>query len=326
LAARARAARYAALGATCAGEGIVHLLLGHHAADQAETLAMRRLGGSGPDGRAAMPAIAETAQGRLLRPLLAIPKARLRTTLRAAGLGWVEDPSNADPATLRARLRTDPDGTAAATGAALAEAAAAGAARAWAERSRAAALARRVQFHPEGYALLTPGVIPPAALAAVLRAIGGADWAPAPAQVAPLAACPQAATLGGVRLLPAGRLSPGDWLVVREAAAIAPPIPARAGATWDGRFRIAAAPDPAEGLSVGALGAAAARLRHVTALPSAVLRTLPALWRNGMLVAVPVLRYSIQSWSGICHLQFAPPSPACGAPFAPPAIDAWAPR
>ncbi len=326
LAARARAARYAALGAACAAAGIVHLLLGHHAADQAETLAMRRLGGSGPDGRAAMPCIAETPQVRLLRPLLAIPKARLRATLQAAGLDWVEDPSNADPATLRARLRSDPDGTASATGAALAATAASGAARAWAERARAAVLARRVRLYPAGYALLTPGPIPAAALASVLRAVAGADWAPAPAQVARLAARPQAATLGGVRLLPAGRLSAGDWLVVREEAAMAAPIPARPGATWDGRFRIRHAPATEEGLWLGALADDAARLRRHAALPSAVLRTLPALRRNGMLVAVPVLRYSDQSWSGVCDLQFAPPSPACGAAFAPPAIDAWAPQ
>ena len=43
--------------------------------------------------------------------------------------------------------------------------------------------------------------------------------------------------LAGVRLLPAGRLGPG-LLAVREPAAMAPPVPARAGAVWDGRFRL----------------------------------------------------------------------------------------
>ena len=54
LAARARNARYAILAACCRAEGILHLLLGHHAADQAETLAMRQLAGSREAGLAGM--------------------------------------------------------------------------------------------------------------------------------------------------------------------------------------------------------------------------------------------------------------------------------
>lgn len=325
LAARARAARYAALEAECAASGRLHLLLGHHAGDQAETLAMRELSGSGPAGRAAMPALAETARVRKLRPLLAAPPAGLRATLRAAGLGWVEDPSNADPATLRARLRAaraDPEGTGAVTRDAVAAAAAAGTARGWAERAAASVLARRASLYPEGYALLAPGRLPAAALAALLRVIGGADWAPAPARVACLAAAPRAATLGGVRLLPAGRLRPGHWLVVREVAAMAPAVPARPGAVWDGRFRLGADATLAEGLLLGALGAAAAGLRPLSPLPAAVLRTLPALWRDGVLVAVPVLRYPDISWHQTCRTEFVPRSPAAGAPFVPSALVA----
>ncbi len=329
LAARARAAAAAALETACAAAGFVHLLLGHHAGDQAETLAMRALAGSGPAGRAAMPALVETARVRLLRPLLAVPPVRLRATLRAAGLGWVEDPANADPATLRARLRAaraDPDGTGAATHAAVIAAAAAGAAGGWAERDTAAVLARRARLHPEGYALLTPGSLPAAALAALLRGAGGADWAPAPAQVAALAGAPRAATLGGVRLLPAGRLCPGGWLLVREAAAVAPAVPAEAGARWDGRFRLAADAVLPPGAEIGALGAAAARLRQASDLPAAVLRPLPALWRDGTLVAVPILGYPDPSWRQTCRMDFAPRSPVSGAPFAPPAVEAPALR
>ena len=79
--------------------------------------------------------------------------------------------------------------------------------------------------------------MPPAALGALIQAIGGASYAPAPDAVAALAARPRPATLGGVRLLPAGRLGPG-LLVVREAAAMAPPTAAVPGAMWDGRYRL----------------------------------------------------------------------------------------
>jgi tRNA(Ile)-lysidine synthase len=96
LPARARAARLAALEAACRDAGIIDLLLGHHAADQAETIIMRRLRGSGPAGLAGMAALSETASVRLLRPLLGVAPAQLRAVLMERGLGWAEDPTNAD--------------------------------------------------------------------------------------------------------------------------------------------------------------------------------------------------------------------------------------
>jgi tRNA(Ile)-lysidine synthase len=320
LAARARAARYAALEAACRDAGRLHLLLGHHAADQAETLAMRMLAGSGAAGRAAMPALTETAGVRLLRPLLGVAPMRLRATLAAARLDWVEDPSNADPAAQRARLRRlrrDRDGHGPATRAAVAAAAASGRERTQSERLLAAELARRASLYPEGYALLRPGKLPAPALAALLRAVGGAAWAPAPARVEQLAGALRAATLGGVRLLPAGRLSAGAWLIVREADAMAPPVAARPGAVWDNRFRLLNADGLPPDTVLGATGDAAAGLRRRSGLPAAVLRTLPALWRGGALVAVPYLCYTAASGTRGPTVLFAPPSPVACAAFAP---------
>ena len=96
LPARARAARYAALQAACRADGILDLLLGHHAGDQAETVLMRRASGSGPAGLAAMAASVQLGNVRLLRPLLTVPPGRLRATLRERGIGWAEDPTNSD--------------------------------------------------------------------------------------------------------------------------------------------------------------------------------------------------------------------------------------
>ncbi len=308
LAARARAARYAALDAACAEAGILHLLLGHHAADQAETVAMRRQRGSGPAGLAAMPALVETARLRLLRPLLTVPPVMLRRLLLAQGVGWVEDPSNADPTTLRAQLRAahdDPDGTGAAVQSAVAASLARGSERGAGEWLSAARLAARLRLYPQGYALLMPGDLPAAALGPLLRLLAGADWAPAPRQ---LVGRLHAATLGGVRILPAGRLLPGGWLLVREAAALGPPVPARRGAVWDRRFRLVA---DAPGCMLGALGPAAAGLRRKAPWPAAVLMTLPALWRDGVLASVPHLGYG-----EACAVPlFSPPAPLAGAPF-----------
>lgn len=313
LAERARAARHAALEAACATAGIVDLLFGHHAGDQAETVAMRLLRAGAPAGLAGMAGLAEGARVRRLRPLLGVPPGRLRATLEAAGMSWVEDPSNTDARAERNRLRLlrgDRDGIGPATRGAVASASARGAARAAEDVADAAWLAQAVQMHPEGYAMLDPAGLRAGALAGLLRALAGRAQAPASAQVAAWAMRPRPATLGGVRILaaPGGRL-----LLAREAAAMAPDRAAAPGAVWDGRFRIAG--DPGPRFTIGGLGAAAAGLRRMSGLPAAVLRTLPALRRDGRVVAVPHLRYAEGMACGQIRIVFAPPSPAAGAPF-----------
>ena len=272
-----------------------------------------------------MAARVETPRLCWLRPLLDLPPARLRATLVAAGLGWAEDPSNADPAATRARLRAlraDRAGAGPATRALVAAAAAAGATRAAAEAGWAALLAARAVLRPEGFALLDPAPLPPEALGALIRTIAGAAHPPRGRALAALAAAPRPATLGGARLLPAGRLAPGRLLVVREAARLAPPVPANPGAVWDGRFRLAGVPPPPQGrpapagTTLGALGADAAGLRRRSPLPAAVLRTLPALRRDGTLLAVPQLGYHLPGSEGF-RVVFAPGRPVCGAPFLP---------
>jgi tRNA(Ile)-lysidine synthase len=315
LAARARAARYGALIAATREAGRVDLLLGHHRRDQAETLLMRHAAGSGPAGLSAMARIVETEHVRLLRPLLDVPPGALRAMLREAGIFWVEDPSNHDTAALRTRLRdslADPEGDAPRTAALAQQAAAHAAARAQEDRRIAAELADRAAIFPEAYALLTPGQISPASLGALIRALTGAPYAPAAAVLARLAAAPVPATLGGIALIPAGRLGPG-LLMVREEAAMSPPIPAVPGALWDRRFRLEG--DPPPGATIGALGTEASSLRGLTRLPAAVLRTLPAIRLQGVLVAVPHIGYRDTSGPTRMAVIFAPATPASGAPF-----------
>jgi tRNA(Ile)-lysidine synthase len=318
LAERARVARYRVLAEACAEAEILHLLLGHHAADQAETVLIRELSGSGPDGLAAMAALVETPTLRLLRPLLSFPPVLLREVVRQAGLSWLEDPSNADTTALRPRLRAlrrDRAGTGPATWALTAGAALHGLSRVGREHETAQVLSARARFYPEGFAVLSLGTIEPAALAALIRAVGGLIYPPPPAAIAHLAADPRPATLGGVRLMPAGRLGPG-LLIAREAAALASPIPARVGAVWDGRFRLAAAPPtPLDSLAFGALGADAAGLRHLSPLPAAVLAGLPAVRRGNSLVAVPHLCYPDRLACDSWRIVLQPPNAAAPASF-----------
>ncbi len=101
----ARDARYGLMFEACRHRGILHLLVGHHAADQAETISMRASRASGPDGLAGMAALIEQRDLRVLRPLLGVARERLTATLEARGLRWVEDPSNTDSRFERARVR-----------------------------------------------------------------------------------------------------------------------------------------------------------------------------------------------------------------------------
>jgi len=285
LAARARDARHASLERACSARGIVHLVFGHHAADQAETVAMRMLAHSAPSGLAAMAALVENRAVRRLRPLLGMAPGDLRAVLRERGVAWVEDPSNQDPTQLRARLRAlraDSGGTGPATRALVSASIARGRQRSALDGTVAAELLCRVTLYPQGYALLSPGPISPEALARLLAVLSGAERPPALSQVAHLAQSPKSATLAGVRLLPAGRLGAG-WLLVREASAMAPPVPAVAGAIWDGRFRLARIDTPGAGLTLGAWGSNAPRDRR--GLPSAVRWTLPVVRCNGEVIA-----------------------------------------
>ena len=305
LAARARAARYAALAGACHAAGLVDLLLGHHAGDQAETVLMRQRRDSGPAGLAGMAALVETDDVRLLRPLLFALPAELRAVVSEAGLVPAEDPTNADLRFTRAQLRCEIGSDRAVL---LAEAAQAGTARAAAETAMAAELAQRVAIFPEGYAVLSPGPVGKAALGAVLRSLAGRRY---PVNAGLFAALPRAGTLAGVRVQPAGRAGYG-WLLTREIAAIDPSVPAAPGAMWDGRFRVEQCPN---GADIGALGTSASGFRSATGLPSAVLQALPAFGYNGVLFAVPHLSYNRDAMEvGRPRLQSAC-MPVAGAPF-----------
>lgn len=101
----ARAARYDLLCAACRADDVPLLCLAHHRDDQAETVLHRMAKGSGLDGLAGMRAVSARGDITLLRPLLAQTHAALCDHCRMAGLDWVEDPSNGDPAYARIRLR-----------------------------------------------------------------------------------------------------------------------------------------------------------------------------------------------------------------------------
>ncbi len=111
LEAAARKQRYAALGDMCRQHGATLLLTAHHQDDQAETVLLQLLRGSGASGLGGMDAAnrAPTLLGDdalvMARPLLALARTDLEAHARDAGVKWVEDESNLDPRYARNALR-----------------------------------------------------------------------------------------------------------------------------------------------------------------------------------------------------------------------------
>ena len=83
------------------------LLTAHHRDDQAETVLLQLLRGSGPKGLAAMALLQRRAgwQAVQLRPLLDMPRADLLAYAQAHGLNWVDDESNLETRYRRNALR-----------------------------------------------------------------------------------------------------------------------------------------------------------------------------------------------------------------------------
>jgi tRNA(Ile)-lysidine synthase len=103
LEAAAREARYAALDALADELGLACVLVGHTARDQAETVLLRLLRGTGPAGLAAIPA----QRGRFVRPLLALDRRAIDAYVAARGLPVWHDPMNDDRRLARIRVRCD---------------------------------------------------------------------------------------------------------------------------------------------------------------------------------------------------------------------------
>ncbi|TQV81745.1 tRNA lysidine(34) synthetase TilS [Denitrobaculum tricleocarpae] len=267
--AEARQARYQLLSDYCAQHGILHLVLGHHRDDQAETFMMRLSRGSGLYGLAAMSAVKEQADCRILRPLLTLPKGRLLETVKARGAEGVDDPSNENRKYARTRFRDlltllAAEGLSASR---LVETSRRlGCARSTTEAAVASALARAVSLHRSGIAFLEPqmlGTLPSdvalRCLARTLLTVSGSDYGPRMERLESLlekilGGLISGATLSGCRLVPWRRV----LVICRENRPL-PQIPLVAGrlTRWDDRFDVLLAQNlkmPAGQFTIGALG------------------------------------------------------------------------
>jgi tRNA(Ile)-lysidine synthase len=101
---RARKARHNFLNRGADSVGATHIALAHQADDQAETVLMRLLRGSGVAGLAAM---SECGPGRLIRPMLALRRDDILAYLQELDLPYVDDSTNASPIFLRNKIRSE---------------------------------------------------------------------------------------------------------------------------------------------------------------------------------------------------------------------------
>ena len=99
---RAREARYAFLKRAADRVGARYLAVAHHQDDQAETVILRLLRGSGATGLGAMDA---RGPGLIVRPLLELRRAEILAYAEALGATYVIDSSNDSPDYLRNRVR-----------------------------------------------------------------------------------------------------------------------------------------------------------------------------------------------------------------------------
>lgn len=100
---RARTARYEVFSSLLTSHDV--LLLGHHADDQAETVLLQLIRGTGIDGLAAMPVFKKIGKGELIRPLLSCSRRMLNDYALLHHLVWIEDESNQNESFSRNYLR-----------------------------------------------------------------------------------------------------------------------------------------------------------------------------------------------------------------------------
>ncbi len=238
----AREARYRLLADVAAELRADLLVTGHTADDQAETITMRMARAPSPHGLAGMaPATLYDRRLWIVRPFLAVRRVAIRALLTRNGLGWIDDPSNLNPAYERVRTRMAIEGTPLAFDgdAAIGRTRLSGEA---ASLLRATATVRHetiVRLAPE--ALEAEPAVLRHALAFLLAVLGGRPYLPAGDQMARVAAFALAPGHGRMTVARTLVWKRNDGLYLMREDRSLPQLTVTPGQAvlWDDRFLVA---------------------------------------------------------------------------------------
>lgn len=281
----ARRARMRLIADWALGRGIGVVALGHTRDDVAETVLMGMARSAGVAGLSGLRPAWEEAGLQVVRPLLAAGREELRDWLRAAGLAWIDDPSNENDRFVRVkarkaltalgplgitaeRLAEVADNLARAQEALAVQVEAAGS---WVEE-RAGAL----RFDAAVWD--APAEVQRQVVVAGILWLSRAEYPPRAAEVGRIVA---ALAGGGDATLAGCRVRKG-WLM-REPRAVGGPV--AVGALWDGRWIVEG---PAgEVRALGAEGLGQVTGWRTLGLPREVLLVTPGVWDGDKLLAAP---------------------------------------
>ncbi|MEM9098293.1 MAG: tRNA lysidine(34) synthetase TilS [Pseudomonadota bacterium] len=302
---RARQVRHSLLGNWAREQGLSAVLLGHTQDDQAETVLMRLLRGSGVDGLSGITEKANLEEMLWLRPLLSVRRTALQGFLTARGIRWSNDPSNDDPEYDRVQIRQtmralelSPEGLAA-TAETLARQ------RRVLERDRDRLADAAVKIGALGEVYLDPEAFAAAetdtcmaVLADAICWIGGLAYRPRYQSLKALWQSLGIKTLGGV-LSDRSRKS---WMLCRELAHCPEPG-ALTPITWDHRWALLG--PKMQDISVRALGedghSHLKRQSHIgpetwQTSPRRARLVVPSFWRRDTLLGVPAAGFHDEEW------------------------------
>jgi tRNA(Ile)-lysidine synthase len=307
---RARHARYDLLAAWARAKGITHVVLGHTADDQAETVLMGLARAAGLDGMSGM-RLAWTQDGvTFVRPFLDATRAELRAYLQGQGARWIHDPTNDDDSYTRIKARRVLDAlqplgitvdqlARVAGNLAMAQSvvrvAAADAAARVSQENTGCLVIDRAAFHALQFELQRR------ILQSALAWLSGATHPPradALERVQTAIINSKHATLSGCRI----RVTETAIRILREPKAVAT-LETPTNALWDHRWQLDG--PHADGLTVRALGDG---LRGIpqwrdTGVPREVLVVTPAVWQGDALIAAPLAGFP-QGWTATVRPGF----------------------
>lgn len=313
--ANAREARYNLLTEFCNQNRIKTLLVAHNKEDQAETLLMRLMRGSGIEGMCGISEDTNINEVRILRPLLDVNKNKLKSYLRKQQQGWIEDPSNRNEKFTRVQVRNfinnspEPD--------LLVERLANSCktlqqSNSYIEEKIKQDIKEVVNIRPEGYCILDiekfKSLHKESAikiLSRVIKSVGGEYYKPrfekTDSLYKQILERKYNATLGGCEIFESKKQKEwGKLFIIKENAAPQHNLPlnGKSSIIWDGRFMCSLNKKDISGYYVGALtenGFAELlksdkELSRVS-LPRKIIFSLPALQTLEKIVAAPHISY-----------------------------------